>query len=262
MSDGLETPPNRKRLSQESPAVSLASKALEVLARNRNAGPESMSDRQISELRNAVTDPSPSTVQTVLRRMRADGIEPERIVDVFIPVVARILGDEWCADQTSFAEVTIGSARLQGALREILNEMPKTTKRGTTPSVMVLVRDDEHHTLGASVMTSQLRRLGVSVRLVLGATSREALTIAQREAFDAIFISVSNTQTLEDVGIFVEKLRSGVSEAPPIVVGGPILEQEQDTRTITGADVVTSDVREALRKCRLNVPLAMSSNDR
>ena len=38
------------------------------------------------------------------------GASPEEIADIFIPEIARRMGEDWCSDRMSFAEVTIGTS--------------------------------------------------------------------------------------------------------------------------------------------------------
>jgi MerR family transcriptional regulator, light-induced transcriptional regulator len=86
--------------------------------------------------------------------MGAAGIRREDIADFYVPEVARRLGAAWCEDRTSFADVTVGTARLQGLLREIGPDWFSDARLGDRPPVCVLVvvSRDEFHTLGAMVL--------------------------------------------------------------------------------------------------------------
>lgn len=249
MSERPERLPQRQEAEPERPAKTLATEALRTLARAR--GGES-SANFMETLRAAVLDPDPRALRALIDEMLDAGIPKDRIVDRYIPSIARLLGQEWCEDTTSFAEVTIGSARLQSAVREIDPALHGGDDDGGE-GAMVIVLSDEHHTLGAVILCSQLRRLGLSVRLLLGADPDRATRALRTGGFDAVLISASHTQTLEYLALFVETLKERFGQELPVAIGGPILENENDAiiKSRTGADVVTSDVEEAIRACRL-----------
>jgi methylmalonyl-CoA mutase cobalamin-binding subunit len=182
------------------------------------------------------------------------GIPPEEIADHYIPAVARRLGEMWCEDEVSFATVTIGVARLQGLLRDL--EDIAGMARMDEPegaSLLVVVAAGVYHTLGAMVLTGQLRRRGHAVRLLLG-PEPEAVAVAVRQArFDAVLISASDGGSAESVRQIVHAVKTATGAAPPVVIGGTILVSEDltgaDIRSLTGADHVTSDPTEALHLC-------------
>ena len=254
MTDGPETSRKGQRNETGRPVESLASEALKVLARTRGTRTKGMSDRHVAALRRAVTEVDIDERRHVVAKLRQSGVTLNELIDLYIPEVARQLGDEWCRDQTSFVDVTIGAARLQGLLRELLEETTPPPIGRTASGVAVIVIADEFHTLGALVLTAQLRRFGVSVRLVLDSDQDEvARAVGGGDRFDAIMISASHVETLGQVARFVERLRKQTKRNVPIVVGGPVLGTGKDVRAVTGADFATSDVVEALRLCQLRI---------
>lgn len=230
---------------------SLASQALDLLAKRRIVKSVSMSEAHVSALSDSVLSRSGEMRSQVVSEMRAAGVTLEDIVDHYIPEVARRLGSLWCSDALGFADVTIGSARLQGLLRDLSVQLVYPQNRKNEAGVAVVVLADEYHTLGAMVMTSQLRRLGISVRLMLGVSEQLALLELRQDRYDAVFISASHTESLEKLSKFVDKIRRQTKRNTPIALGGPIMAQPKDVKAATGADVATSDVYEAVRSCRL-----------
>ncbi|WP_157937712.1 cobalamin B12-binding domain-containing protein [Oceaniglobus roseus] len=231
---------------------SLASQALSVLASRRAGKPPGMSERFLQALEQAVCKGGQHDRDLVIREMASAGIAREDIADLYVPMVARRMGRAWCEDTMSFAEVTIGAARLQGVVRELTEDWSVGARiYDDGPNVVVIVIADEYHTLGPMLITSQLRRLGVSVRLLLGRPLAEVQAILREQAFDAVFISVAHVERLAQISAIVKMLRSQMAEPVPIVVGGPAAEEEPATKTLTGADHVSSDIREALRLCGL-----------
>lgn len=238
---------------------SLASQALDFLVKKRSTKTLLVSEKHVETLRKSVLERNSDIRGRAVSELRAAGITLEEIVDCYIPEVARRLGTLWCEDGLGFADVTIGSARLQGLLRDLSAQLVYQTDKKNDSGVAVVVLADEYHTLGAMVLTTQLRRLGISVRLMLGMSGHDALRELGHDRYDAVFVSASHIESLENLGKFVEKIRKQTKRNMPIVVGGPVIGQTVDVKAATGADVATSDVYEAVRACRLKTFHAGSS---
>ncbi|SLN32049.1 cobalamin B12-binding domain-containing protein [Roseisalinus antarcticus] len=195
-----------------------------------------------------------SACAILAREMIRNGITREEIADHYVPALARWMGECWVADEMSFAEVSIGVARLQTLLREVGPDWRADVidTDGET-SVLVVVPDAEQHTLGAVALAGQLRRLGLSVKLWLGYRAEEAHRVVAEARYDAVFLSLAHHGTLESVRDIITLIKKAAVNQPPIVVGGAIVGPPIDIRTATGADHVTNDVNEALRLCRLSV---------
>ena len=251
MTDGPESQRNVSRLVSDQSVESLASQALNFLAKKRFAKPRVLSEDYLRRLRSAAIDRDLDSRFSIVKEMRAAGISLEDIADHYIPEVARQLGEQWCEDQLGFADVTIGTARLQSLLRDLSTEFHYPTDMKNESGIAVVVLADEYHTLGAMVLTSQLRRLGISVRLLLGVSETDALRELQQDRYDAVMISASHIESLDKLAKFVEKIRKQTRRNTPIVIGGPVIGHSQDVKALTGADVATSDVHEAIRACRL-----------
>jgi methanogenic corrinoid protein MtbC1 len=262
MTDGPDFMRKGQRTAPEGPVESLASEALKALARQRGSGTKSISIRYVELLQSAVLRESDDARGRLIDRMIADGTTVEDIIDRYIPEVARRLGEAWCSDMVSFADVTIGSARLQGMLRDLTRRTMLRPQGKSAAGVAVVVLADEYHTLGAMVLTSQLRRLGISVRLLLGATEEDAIRNVRADKFDAVLISASHSHSLSELAKFIKNLKREAGGNTPIVLGGPILCVKEDVKSVTGADHTTSDVVEALRLCRLKIsPHAISAEE-
>jgi MerR family transcriptional regulator, light-induced transcriptional regulator len=236
------------------PVETLASRALGVLASKRTSSASLLSERLLADLAAAVCSADAGRRAAVVHDMLASGIRREDIADFYIPEVARRLGTDWCEDRTSFADVTVGTARLQGLLREIGPDWFSDVRLGAdAPCLLVVVLADEFHTLGAMVLGSQLGRLGVSMKLAMGRNEAEVRDVVASGQFDAIFLSVSQSAQLETLRGLVDKLRAASQRATPIVLGGSAVTRVTDVRAQTGADHATTDAREALRACGLTL---------
>ena len=208
----------------------------------------------LSKLKDAALDPNPKACREAVKTSIAHGIRPEDLADHYIPAVARDFGDRWCEDQLSFAGVTIGVSRLQGMLRELgPNWASDNAADAAAPSILLVVLQDVYHTLGAIVLSSQLRRKGLSVKLLLGGKPEDVAERISRTKYRAVFISSSRGETLESLRQIIDVMKTSTNNPPPVVVGGSILEVEtvEDVTALTGADYATRIPDEALRLCGL-----------
>lgn len=192
-----------------------------------------------------------------VRQAVMSGVRAEDIADFYIPKLARSFGDLWCEDELSFGEVTIAVSRLQTALRDLEAYWPRADRaprHSTSPAtVMLVIPQDVFHTLGAFVLSGQLRRKGISVKMVLRGNAKAITDELSKSAFDAIFISASQSDTLESLRHIIDAVRAATEDAPPFVVGGNMLDvvSAETVMAETGASYATGNAEEALRHCGL-----------
>jgi MerR family transcriptional regulator, light-induced transcriptional regulator len=194
----------------------------------------------------------------VIARMREAGISGEVIADEYIPALARTLGAQWCEDEVGFATVTIGTARLQGLLRQLGPEWrADNLAQGNAPGILVIVAAGSNHTLGAMVIAGQMRRRGLSVRLLVGAEPDAIGPVMRQARFDAVMISSTGMESLERLRRIVRAVQQATSLPPPVVIGGKLLElltqDRADVLSLTGADFMSDDLDEALAMCGIAV---------
>lgn len=233
-------------------AGSLASQALSVLVSRRIGKPGALSERFLSALQRAVLNADSSVRDQIVREMLSARIDRYEIADQYIPEIARRMGTAWCEDGMSFAEVTIGVARLQGMLRDLTDNWSVESRMYDQGlNIVVLMLADDYHTLGPMLVTSQLRRLGASVRLLLGRPIPEIKALLREQVFDVVFVSVAHVERLEYSRDLIRMLRSNMVSPAPIIVGGPAIDLTKDSKAFTGADHACSDITEALVLCGL-----------
>lgn len=256
MTDGPGKFAPRRGVSSYGQPDALVSRVLSVVASRSSSARSKLDDGYILKLEAAILDSDRAARLAVLAEMQAAGIRWHDITDGYIPAVARRLGEMWCIDEVSFADVTIGTARLQFMLRDCTpDRAANPTSDPRAPNVLLVVREDEYHTLGAIVLAGQLRRVGISVRLMLGQSDAAVAELCARKRFDAVLVSASGSETLESLRDLVKMLRREIGKRLPIVVGGSVLDTDRDVKSFTGADHVTSDAGEAVRLCGLKVSL-------
>ncbi|MFD0858466.1 cobalamin B12-binding domain-containing protein [Roseovarius aquimarinus] len=211
--------------------------------------------RNIDMLFDAAISDDPLACSVVAHRMIEDGVLPEYICDVYIPAIARRMGDDWCEDEASFSLVTIGTSRMQFLLREIgpgRSDDRRWNANGDQASVLLLLSRDANHTLGVMVLAGQLRRLGFSVKLSIGESTEDLIETMLDLEFDAVFVSACMTDDLEDLREVVQEIKANSKTPPPIILGGVVVEKDGNALHVTGVDKITNKLEEALSFCKLN----------
>lgn len=246
----------------------IAKLAIQRLARPNAVRPVSskgLTDR-LDELCDAFLSDHNEDRHQIIHRMRDDGIGAYEIIDHVIPAIAAVLGQRWTDDTLSFVEVTIGSARLQEAVRGLiaheLSWTPSSIHEDTnaadpgrvhTPRVLMVIPRPEDHTLGAFIAADQFRRFGYDVDIAVDQHPKEIAVTLRDRRYSMIGITIAGRRTLASSRDLVDIIRATVTRVTPIVLGGSLLETDQDLKRATGVDHVARTVRDALELCGLNI---------
>lgn len=190
----------------------------------------------------------------LLVEMRRSRVSLAALADVYIPMAARQMGDDWLDDRMTWVDVTIGTARLQSLLREVGSawaaDQAGESGQGT---VLLIVPDSEQHTLGPMVAMGQMRRFGISVCLRIAPSFDELRSLVASRNFDGVMVSIACQEKLESVARIVKFLKS-ISQSPlPVVVGGAVMGSVEDAASCTGADLSSNDIGAALEAIGLKL---------
>ena len=185
--------------------------------------------------------------EALLAEMRRLRVSAAALADVYIPIAARQMGEDWLEDDLSWMEVTIAVARLQSLLREIGTAWAADRAGDAgNGSVLLIIPSSEQHTLGPMVAMGQMRRFGISVCLRIAPSPEELRSLVADRAFDGVMVSVSVEEKLDTVRKLVSLIK-GIRSAPlPVIIGGAIMTRVEDVAAMTGADFSTNDIGVAL----------------
>lgn len=191
-----------------------------------------------------------------LKDMRRSGIDAVDIAEGYVPAAARVFGDQWCDDDSSFTDVTVGTSRLHQVLRAVADEWRGAEQVDPmTPSLLVLVESGTQHTMGATVLSGILRRQGYAVQLLVGAEAPDLAYHLEKTDHEVAFISASGRASIEMLRAFVEVLHDVKPVPIKVVIGGTIAKDGETTEheilALTGADFFSDDPTEALGLCGL-----------
>ncbi len=233
---------------------SLASAVLSVLSDKGEEGVQTIRSSVVQKLVDAALKSGSFDSEALLEELKDCRISTDQIVDVYIPQAACELGQMWCDDDIGFAKVTIATARLQGLLTLLappwVTRARDSAKDGT--NILMLLQGNDSHTLGPHVATSQLRRFGASVRILFGPKEDTVVRALSEESYDLVLFSSSRAEALASVAKMAKRVRTSILVPPPLVLGGIILNLADGVKEKTGVDLVTNDVKVALKLCEKN----------
>jgi len=236
----------------------LAVQALALLASGHSEkGSDSLSER-VDELLEAVIHEDGMRRHSVVSRLISSGVQPEDVVDRYVPLTASKLGSLWIQDKLSFTEVTIGAGRLQEMVRSLgkrAHQPGATIPLGH--SILMVVPMQEDHMLGSFIAASQFRRMGMWVHIAIGQQTEELISTINSQPYEMLGFSAAGRRTIEPLKALIKRIRKECDATPSIVIGGQISNLDIDVCALTGADYVTSNPREALELCGLLELVAM-----
>lgn len=225
--------------------------AAEVVARlvARDAASErELKEAVLSRFTDAVCGRDPYPFDMLKPELKRARISPAMLADVYIPEVARRLGEAWETDCVSFAQVTMGVARLQAILREVgATWSADAMGHSDGPTLLFILPSGEQHTLGAMVMAGRLRRSGISICMSIAPNPADLANLVSIRRFDGVLISIACQDRLEVCQKLVTTLKRASGNKLPIALGGAMLVSGGGSIEISGVDVVTNDIDHALR---------------
>lgn len=244
--------PDGRQSDWQDAAAGMSRAALQALVRQGDDDHERRPPLEsfLSRLVTASCAADRSALSEVLRDMRKARICPARIAEDYIPVVARRLGQAWVKDRISFAQTSIGAARLQGALWELSahREPSVEAMMCDRPAYLVGVPQGFQHTLGATVLAGVLRHRGFSVQLRVNLTPEVLCQDIKRCTFRGVLLSVHDHQRLESLRALTLEA-ANCDRNMPVIIGGHILGHADHIKCQTMADLITSDVDQAVAFC-------------
>jgi MerR family transcriptional regulator, light-induced transcriptional regulator len=258
MQDGQDNGPNARSLRGLGGVSQFAS---DVVARlvDREALPETaLRDDLILRFMDVVVRPDAGCFDGLKADLRRARISSMTFADRYIPEIARRLGQAWVDDCMSFADVTMGTARLQAILREIGADWVSDARSEDMGTILLILPAGEQHTLGALVLMGQLRRRGISVCLRIGPTDADLRNLLSQRTFDGAFVSGGQVGMLAVCQRLVNTLKDLTGGHIAVAVGGAMLDLLPKPVHIKDADAVTNDMTDALAALGLTRGIAQA----
>jgi MerR family transcriptional regulator, light-induced transcriptional regulator len=165
---------------------------------------------------------------------------------------ARLLGERWEQDESSFLDVTLGLANLQQLLRRFSTEFEKSEPHEPNGSRLLLASmPGEAHTFGMTVVEEYFRRDGWSVSLELPGQAQSLLNVLRESWFDVVGLSIGNAGATDELTQLIGDVRkASMNGAVRVIIGGCALPLAPEAITRTGADLFAMSAEEAVLRAR------------
>ena len=196
----------------------LALRALSELADNETAALDNT--QLLNAFCHAFTMDNASHREEIISYLRRTGLTDNDIIDKIIPTAARRIGEQWVQDELTFSQVTISASRMQELSRFLGGRNTRATT--TVPlgfNTLVIIPQNEQHTMGAFVAADQFRRQGLWVHMAIGQDTADLESTVAQNHFSMIGISAASRRSLSSVKTIVQALKQTVPTVP-IVLGG------------------------------------------
>jgi hypothetical protein len=250
MSTDDQTDPRGVQRNRPENVDALASTVISVLRGRQVVSCDGLRQFVLDHLMRAVLAKGSFVPDALLAELRGYRLTVDAIIDLYVPTVARMLGDSWVDDRIHFADVTIGIMRLQSLLAEASAATQPNVKPGADHlHALVLVPQGEQHFLGASVLAAQLRRKGCDVSMSFDEDMGTLRARLMQDIPDLVLITCARRETLESVANTVQTVRDTVASGPVLAVGGAMKMKKEDVLEFTGADIVTNSAEEVVAIC-------------
>lgn len=230
----------------------LAAEVLESLASRRSRSGGQVKQALLQRLYDCVTGPLGQANAALCLEFRRSRVPMTDLADLYIPEVARRLGEAWEADRASFATVTVGLSRLHTLLHEVQADwVADGADTSRMSAALLIVPPQEQHTLGAMILASQLRRKGVSVCIRIAPEMSDLSGLVSDGRFDAAMVTLGSADRLETCAKLVKTLKTMTKGLLHVAVGGAVVEDCRDVLLASGVDVVSNDVANVVQQFRL-----------
>ena len=254
--DGLVQPVTSAKRVEDMPLRRFAMRVVSELTRASDIGHGPLSPAIAKMVTDFARSGDSRALNTLYAEMRLRRVSAEDVMDSYLPDALGMIGQEWHDEEIDILHASMACARLQNLLRE-LGRAWASDRSGHAGDgrILLTLPAGEQHTLGVMLAANQLRRIGVSVKVMLLPRATELRDILTHNRFHAVFVSVSNETSLLPCANMVRELRTWSQQHIPIVIGGGLVSGSiSDTHhrriaEITGADLVTSDIARALHSC-------------
>jgi len=184
--------------------------------------------------------------------LRHRGMSLESVYLGLMAPAARLLGEYWCEDRRSFAEVTLGLCRLHQMLRGYSREFQSDARpRVAGLQALLLPVPGEQHSFGLLMLAEFFRRDGWGVSSGPFGNRSELVGAVASDWFAIVGFSISAPGQMKDLMLCIQSVRrASRNRSVAIMVGGPIFVEHPDWASRVGADGMACAAPEAVRRAR------------
>lgn len=200
---------------------------------------------------------------TMVDAMIAECGDPQKVVERLFDPAARIIGDNWCADECDFVKVTIAMSRIQRLFRRLTAEHPPVAAPDMTRCALLTPAPGEQHMFGLCVVEDAFRRGGWEVDCCDCDEAANMFRLVASNSYRIIGVSVSADRHLPDLVSIVRKLRSkSRNKSVVLMAGGSLVMQNPQGAVNAGFDLLAVDASSAVALAEAVVTSKTIANER
>lgn len=203
---------------------------------------------QVQALTEIAAEGTPEATLAFVRQVLEDGATQEQVFLDLLAASARLMGEWWEQDLYSFSQVTIGLWRLQRVLHEFSEPLRAAVRAdGDSRRVLLAAVPGSQHTFGVAMVAEFFGRAGWEVACEPRLGWAELATLAGRDWFDVVGLSVSASDSLTEVASGILDIRrTAANPGLFVMVGGPMAGLVPDLARRCGADAMAGDAPSAV----------------
>lgn len=226
---------------------------IEALAPTPSKRGDVLGDEEIDRITQLLLSTEDGAFELAITVLKTHGVSINYIVLDLIPTIARRLGKQWEDDTLSFAEVSIGTSKLERVIHKLdyLFQVTQLEKRGNH-SILISVFPESQHSLGTLILSNYFIHSGWRVYRPENNSLKSISRELEFNNHDAIAISVSCDEQLEQLPNTIHTLR-GKSKNPKIkvLIGGPLYNKAPEKFNHIEADIKAFTPEESVERLEL-----------
>lgn len=193
----------------------------------------------------------------------ADCGDPQKVVERLFEPAARIIGDNWCADECDFFKVTIAMARMQRLFNRLTAEHRPAMASDMSRHVLLTTAPGEQHTFGLSVVEDAFRRSNWQVDCCDCDGEADMYRFAASNSYRIIGFSISGERVLPDLASMVGRLRSrSRNKSVVLMAGGSLIMRNPQGAINAGFDLLAVDASSAVALAEAVVTSSFAADKR
>lgn len=209
-----------------------------------------LDDKEIDRITQLLLSTEDGAFELAISVLKTHGVSINYIVLDLIPTIARRLGKQWEDDTLSFAEVSIGTNKLERVIHKLdyLFQVTQLEKRGNH-SILITTFPESQHSLGTLILSNYFIHSGWRVYRPENNSLKSISKELETNSRDAIAISISCDEQLQQLPNIISTLREK-SQNPKIMVliGGPLYNKAPAKFSHIQADITAFTPEESVQK--------------
>ncbi|MBX3634206.1 MAG: cobalamin-dependent protein [Rubrivivax sp.] len=202
---------------------------------------------RIEEFVEMLFDEDSDRCRDMLGEALAEHGDPQKVVELLLEPAARVVGDNWCADECDFLKVTLAVSRMQRLFRRMASQTPVTVMPDLSRCALLAPSPGEQHTFGLCIVDDAFRRAGWDVDCCVCDEEAEMYRLVAANHYQVVGISISAERLLPELSELSQKLRSrSRNKSIVLIAGGGMVMQNPQGAIDAGFDLLGVDAVSAV----------------